>query len=105
MVARATAFLRWMLVPWRIRARHPTSRAIAADRRPVVSGLGGALATLAIIPLASCDFGSFVSEPPAAICIESGALCKLSKGPLGVCEVSVCPPGSDPPCFRCTPQH
>ena len=83
----------------------PPSRAVSAARRPTASGLGGTLAALAILLLASCDFGAFVSEPPTAVCTESGALCQLSKGPLGVCEVSPCPPGSDPPCFQCTPQH
>lgn len=72
---------------------------------PIFSTLAGALAVLAALSLVSCDFGSFVSEPPTAVCTESGALCQLAKGPLGVCEVSPCPPGSDPPCFQCTPQH
>ena len=63
------------------------------------------LAALAFALLASCDLGELVSEPPSAACTESGALCQLAGGPLGVCEHSPCPPGADPPCFQCTPQH
>jgi hypothetical protein len=51
----------------------------------------------------ACDSG-FVSEPPSE-CKEAGTQCQLVTGPLGVCERAPCVPGTEPPCFVCTPQH
>jgi hypothetical protein len=67
-----------------------------------------AIAFLTAVVLASptaCDFESLSSDPPTSLCTESGVQCRLPTGPLGVCESSPCPPGVDPPCFKCTPQH
>jgi len=52
----------------------------------------------------ACDAGSF-SEAPARTCSESGALCDLGGGPLGVCERAPCGAGASGPCFHCAPQH
>lgn len=63
------------------------------------------LLLLALLAFAlACDAGSF-SEPPPKTCSESGALCDLGGGPLGVCERRACKQGEAPPCFHCAPQH
>jgi hypothetical protein len=53
---------------------------------------------------AACDPGAF-AEAPAKTCTESGALCDLGGGPLGVCERARCAEGDPGPCFHCAPQH
>jgi len=56
------------------------------------------------LALTGCEPGA-LSEPPQAACRETGALCQLGGGPLGVCERVSCAAGEEAPCFRCTPQH
>jgi len=83
------------------------------SKRPVVTNKGlsrdsgwilACCSFLASLFFVACD-SSLYSEPPSAVCTESGAQCQLSKGPLGVCERSACQPGESSPCFQCTSQH
>ncbi len=62
-------------------------------------------ALLASLLLASACNPDSISDGPPAVCSESGVLCQLEKGPLGVCERTQCGPDETPPCFQCTPQH
>lgn len=57
-----------------------------------------------LLVAAACDLDS-IGDAPAANCSESGVLCQLASGPLGVCERTQCGPDHSPPCFQCTPQH
>ena len=59
---------------------------------------------VSLVVAGACDLGS-ISDGPPANCSESGVLCQLASGPLGVCERTQCGPDHTPPCFQCTPQH
>lgn len=74
----------------------PTSRVSLTPPRVVL--------LIAGILCLGCGPGS-LSQSPSAVCTESGTQCRLPDGPLGVCERSACPVGSEGPCFACTPQH
>ena len=47
----------------------------------------------------------FVTQEAVSECSEVATQCRLSDGPLGVCERRPCEAGEPPPCFVCTPQH
>ena len=57
-----------------------------------------------LVVAGACDLDSIRDAPPAN-CSESGVLCQLASGPLGVCERTQCGSDHTPPCFQCTPQH
>ncbi len=62
------------------------------------------LLLIAILGATGCD-AAFLLEAPVQVCKEVATQCQLAKGPLGVCERSVCVEGQEKPCFVCTPQH
>ena len=64
-----------------------------------------AFAALLLGACLSCDLGEYAKPEPSRECRDSGALCQLESGPLGVCESRPCRPGETLPCFTCTPQH
>ena len=64
-----------------------------------------AFAALVLSACLGCDLGEYATPGPSRVCLESGALCQLESGPLGVCENRPCRPGETSPCFTCTPQH
>jgi hypothetical protein len=72
---------------------------------PRLIGAARALGLICLTSLTGCDLGQFISGPPSSSCAESGVQCQLPSGPLGVCELSPCPSGAEPPCLTCTPQH
>jgi hypothetical protein len=79
----------------------------ATSARGAAGILAGSLvsAAIALVLLAACDLGSMSQPSVPAECAKIGAQCQLPNGPLGVCQEAPCPPGSSPPCFKCTPQH
>lgn len=80
-------------------AATPARRSVETFAR----GLVFAAVSFALFP--ACDLGSMSQPSVSAECAEIGAQCQLPNGPLGVCQEAPCPPGSTPPCFKCTSQH
>ena len=66
------------------------------------------VATLAVLIHALFATGcgqDFVAAEAVSECSEVATQCRLSDGPLGVCERRTCGADESPPCFVCTPQH
>ncbi len=82
-------------------SRNPhAARNLTAARPCLVIGLIALSASL----LNACD-ASVLTTAPSTVCTEAGAQCQLPNGPLGVCERSQCPDGTNAPCFACISQH
>lgn len=80
------------------------SARISRLRAPATAALRATLIVGAAVLLTACD-ASVLESAPATVCTEAGAQCQLPTGPLGVCERTQCPDGTNAPCFACISQH